>query len=57
VEWPSCAASPTSPISVVLLRFDNEAGEGDHKHVGEREGYPTGSPMWDFAAVGFLGRK
>jgi hypothetical protein len=20
-----------------VLRFDNEAGKGDHKHVGERE--------------------
>jgi hypothetical protein len=22
---------------VCLLRYDNEAGKGDHKHVGERE--------------------
>lgn len=22
---------------VCVLRFDNEAGKGDHKHVGERE--------------------
>ena len=24
---------------VCVLRFDNEAGKGDHKHVGEREEY------------------
>jgi hypothetical protein len=22
---------------VCILRFDNEAGKGDHKHVGDRE--------------------
>ncbi|TLZ12398.1 MAG: hypothetical protein E6K34_17835 [Gammaproteobacteria bacterium] len=28
-----------------VLRFDNEAGKGDHEHVGERQ-VPSGSPMW-----------
>ncbi|MGE0408099.1 MAG: DUF6516 family protein [Amphiplicatus sp.] len=22
-----------------MLRYDNEAGKGDHKHVGEREAF------------------
>lgn len=30
---------------VCVLRYDNEAGKGDHKHVGERE-MPTTSPIW-----------
>lgn len=48
VIWrvPQAARSSTHPYKYRLayianrrcvLRFDNEAGKGDHKHVGERE--------------------
>ena len=56
VIWrvPQPARSSTHPYKYRLayianqrcvLRFDNEAGKGDHKHVGERQ-VPSGSPMW-----------
>jgi hypothetical protein len=56
VIWrvPEPARSSTHPYKYRLayianqrcvLRFDNEAGKGDHKHSASTR-YPTGSPMW-----------
>jgi hypothetical protein len=30
---------------VCVLRYDNEAGKGDHKHIGDRS-FATNSQMW-----------
>lgn len=30
---------------ICVLRFDNETGKGDHKHVGDAEVCPIASPL------------